>query len=81
MYADAAKAVNTFSIFIFCLHFIRRCSSVICMASTATHTTTINFTEAELQIIRKLKRQFEPEHGKQTLASVIRIALRKAVKA
>ena len=40
--------------------------------------TGINLTAADRELIRKLKRQLEAEHGKQTVTGVIRIALRKA---
>ena len=43
----------------------------------ATMNTTL--TAEDRKIICKLKRQFEPEHGKLTATGVIRIALRKAV--
>jgi hypothetical protein len=42
--------------------------------------TGINLTAADKQIIRRLQRQFEAEHGKQTVTGVIRISIRKAVE-
>jgi len=42
--------------------------------------TGVNLTAADRQIIRKLQRQFEAAHGKQTVTGVIRIALRKSVE-
>ena len=53
---------------------------LIYMITKDSIRTGINLTEADKQIIRKLKRQFEPEHGKQTVTGVIRIALRKALR-
>jgi hypothetical protein len=41
--------------------------------------TGVNLTSDDKRIIVKLKRQFEPEHGKQTVTGVIRIAIRKAL--
>ena len=49
------------------------------MIETKAKITTIMLTQVDRQIVRKLQRQFEPEHGKQTLIGVIRIALRKAL--
>ena len=43
--------------------------------------TGISLTLGDRRLVNKLKRQFEPEHGKQTATGVIRIALRQAVLA
>jgi hypothetical protein len=50
------------------------------MANSSAVRTGVNLTAADRQLIRKLQRQFEAEHGKQTVTGVIRIALRKAVQ-
>jgi hypothetical protein len=50
------------------------------MKKSTAIRTGINLTAADRQIVRKLQRQFEAEHGKQTATGVIRIALRKAYK-
>jgi purine-nucleoside phosphorylase len=42
--------------------------------------TGVNLTVEDRLIIRKLKKQLQAEHGKQTVTSIIRIALRKAVR-
>ena len=42
--------------------------------------TGINLTAEDRQIIRKLKRQLEPIHGKLTVTGVIRATLRLAVR-
>ena len=51
------------------------------MANNGAVRAGINLTVEDKNILRKLKRQFEKEHGKQTLTGVIRIAIRKAVEA
>ena len=53
------------------------------MANTNTGragVTGVSLTPEDRKIILKLKRQFEPQYGRQTLTGVIRIALRKAVE-
>ncbi len=50
------------------------------MMNKDTVRTGVNLTAADRQIIRKLQRQLEAEHGKQTVTGVIRIALRKAAQ-
>ena len=42
--------------------------------------TTVGLTEADMRIICKLGKKYEPEHGKQSNSGVVRIAIRKALK-
>jgi hypothetical protein len=50
------------------------------MSAKRIAATSVNLTAADRQLIRALKRQFEPEYGKLSATGVIRIALRKAVR-
>jgi len=50
------------------------------MVTNRATITSVNLTTEDRKIICKLKRQFEPEHGKLTATGVIRIALRQAVR-
>jgi hypothetical protein len=50
------------------------------MGNTGAVRTGVNLTAEDRQIIRKLKKQLEPIHGKLTVTGVIRATLRLAVR-
>jgi len=50
------------------------------MRLTKSYPTSISFTAEDRKIIRLLKTQLEPIHGKLTTSGVIRAALRLVVR-
>lgn len=47
------------------------------MATKDATRTGINLTAEDRKVLRKLQKQFEPEHGKLTVTGTIRVAIRK----
>jgi hypothetical protein len=48
------------------------------MVETKTKRTVISLTPDDAKLIRALKIQLKPEHGKLTSAAIVRMCLRKA---
>jgi hypothetical protein len=67
-----------FIFIIFRLLFTKTRSNLFSMANTKV--TTVALTTTDRQLIKELQKRFEPEHGKQSVTGVIRIALRKAAQ-
>ena len=50
------------------------------MKKEATTRVGVNFTAADLRMLRKLKAQLEAERGKLSMTAVLRIVIRQAVQ-